>query len=354
MSIGLSKEDLCRAEVFSLELALIFKKITMRFFWFTFIFNCFSVRAHAQTISTFEEIAIPSGTNYLNNAGVSGYFQSGNTALPNTYDSQFQYWEGWAISKETNNQTPGFTNQYSAIAGSGVNSSNNYATGYSYSGTGIKVIGNAKGGVIEGVYVTNSTYTYYSMKNGDSFAKRFGGETGNDPDYFKLTVKAFLDGNQKPDSVEFYLADYRFNDNSLDYIVDQWKYIGLTELGNLDSLVFSLSSSDNGIFGMNTPAYFCVDNLTTADMTTVTSMNDANNHIKIYPNPTKDLIHIIIEQGQETAILRIFNMNGKLMENLTVFPGGDTINLSTYESGVYHIQLENSKEVYRKLVVKVD
>ncbi|MEZ4953573.1 MAG: DUF4465 domain-containing protein [Saprospiraceae bacterium] len=32
-------------------------------------------------------------------------------------------------------------------------------------------------------------------------------------------------------------------------------------LGHVDSL-FTLSSSDAGVFGMNTPAYFCLDNLT--------------------------------------------------------------------------------------------
>lgn len=326
----------------------------MRFFLATFIFNSFWVFIQAQTVSTFEEISIPSGANYLNNAGTTGYFQSGNAALPNKYDSQFQYWEGWAISRETNNQTPGFTNQYSAIEGSGVNSSDNYAIGYSYSGNGIKLAGSAIGGIVDGVYVTNSTYTYFSMKAGDTFAKRFGGETGNDPDYFKLTVKAFLDGNQKPDSVEFYLADYRFIDNSLDYIIDQWKYISLTELGNLDSLVLTLSSSDNGIFGMNTPAYFCIDNVITKDMTALTSINDAKNNVKIYPNPTKEQIHVILDQWQENSILSIFNMDGKLIERLTVFPEGNTINLSAYESGVYHIQLETAKEIHRKLVVKVD
>ena len=63
------------------------------------------------------------------------------------------------------------------------------------------------------------------------------------------------------DSVDFYLADYRFADNSEDYIVKDWTFVSLEALGDVDSLLFSLTSTDNdSMFGMNTPAYFCMDN----------------------------------------------------------------------------------------------
>ena len=62
-------------------------------------------------------------------------------------------------------------------------------------------------------------------------------------------------------SVDFYLADYRYADSSQDYIVNAWEYIDLSSLGSVDELSFSLSSSDNGSFGMNTPNYFAIDNI---------------------------------------------------------------------------------------------
>jgi hypothetical protein len=62
--------------------------------------------------------------------------------------------------------------------------------------------------------------------------------------------------------VHFYLADYRFEDNAEDYIVKTWEWFDLSSLGRADSLMCTLGSSDTGMFGMNTPAYFCVDNLT--------------------------------------------------------------------------------------------
>jgi hypothetical protein len=114
------------------------------------------------------------------------------------------------------------------------------------------------------MYITNSTYTALSMKYGNQFAKEFGGKTGNDPDWFKLSIWGKLNGNET-DTIDFYLADFRFDDNSKDYIIQTWQWVELSSLGKVDSLMFALSSSDTGQWGMNTPAYFCMDNLRIVD-----------------------------------------------------------------------------------------
>jgi len=62
-------------------------------------------------------------------------------------------------------------------------------------------------------------------------------------------------------SIEFYLADYRFDDNSKDYIVQNWTNLDLSSLGKVNKLAFRFSSTDNGSWGMNTPSYVCLDNL---------------------------------------------------------------------------------------------
>ena len=99
------------------------------------------------------------------------------------------------------------------------------------------------------------------MRDGDPFAMKFGGPTGNDPDFFRLTVQGFNAVGILTGSVDFFLADYRFTNNSLDYIVSQWTTLDLTPLGSATRLTFGLTSSDVGPFGMNTPAYFALDNL---------------------------------------------------------------------------------------------
>ncbi|MBN2270361.1 MAG: DUF4465 domain-containing protein, partial [Sedimentisphaerales bacterium] len=66
---------------------------------------------------------------------------------------------------------------------------------------------------------------------------------------------------QATEPVTFYLADYRYADNSRDYIVDTWRYVDLSSLGPVKSLEFTLSSSDVGAWGMNTPASFVIDSI---------------------------------------------------------------------------------------------
>jgi hypothetical protein len=114
------------------------------------------------------------------------------------------------------------------------------------------------------IQVTNTTTAALSMRDGDGFAKKFGGTSGNDPDFFVLHVAGKNAANQATGTVDFYLADYRFSNNTQDYIVSQWTAVDLSTLGpDTAALSFSLDSSDVGMFGMNTPAYFAADNLVT-------------------------------------------------------------------------------------------
>ncbi|HEB89007.1 MAG TPA: DUF4465 domain-containing protein, partial [Deltaproteobacteria bacterium] len=45
--------------------------------------------------------------------------------------------------------------------------------------------------------------------------------------------------------------------------LDQWVFQDLSSLGLVKELGFSFESSDVGSFGINTPQYFAIDNLTT-------------------------------------------------------------------------------------------
>lgn len=254
----------------------------------------FIARLNGQTTADFESFGLKVDA-FINNAGDEGAFADGNIRLPNEYDEVFMSWSGWAISTVSDTLTPGFTNQYSAIPGEGVNGSQHYAVstvGFDFSGSVAIPAGEAAGGVVEGMYVTNSTYAYLSMRDGDSFAKKFGGETGDDPDYFLLSIRKFLNGQLSEDSIAFYLADYRFEDNSQDYIVDEWTWLDLSELGNADSLLFKLYSSDVGAFGMNTPAFFCVDDLITRDESTGLIALYRPGNINVHPNPVGEILHI--------------------------------------------------------------
>ena len=209
--------------------------------------------------ATFEETVLAPDSFY-NGSDLAGGVGSGGFFFNNLYDTTFLSWEGWSVSNVTDNTTPGWGNQYSAIPGSGAGGSSNY--GVSWVGWNITPSASlgAPAQVLDGAFFTNSTYTYFSMLNGDAFSKKFGGATGDDEDWFLLTIEGF-NGGASTGTVDFYLADFRFADNGLDYIIDDWTWVDLTRLGAVDKLQFGLTSTDNGVFGMNTPAYFAMDNL---------------------------------------------------------------------------------------------
>lgn len=202
----------------------------------------------------------------------SSSFSSGAASLRNlhttawtgsngTGDFLYDSWSGWAYSKATNISTPGFGNQYSAITGGGVGGTTTYAVGYQpFFGEWAIDFDVAENFDGRGLFATNTTYAALDMENGSFAGKKFGGLSGNDADWFKLTIQGW-NGGLSTGSIDFYLADFRFSDNSQDYILDAWAFVDLSTLGTLDKLTFGLTSSDNGNFGMNTPSYVALDNI---------------------------------------------------------------------------------------------
>jgi len=228
-----------------------------------------AARPAGATTATFEDLPLAEES-YWNGADGSGGFISGDTWFYNYEYTDWNYWEGFSYSNMTNTGDSGLDGQFTAYsadgAGGGAEGSSNYAVGYQgYYGPTQTYNGILSGDyaqALSGAYFTNNAYAFHSMMNGDGFAKPFGGDTGDDADWFLLSIYG-LDENysRSGEVVEFYLADYRFADNALDYIVTDWTWVELTSLGEVYGLEFALSSSDVGDWGMNTPAYFAMDSL---------------------------------------------------------------------------------------------
>ena len=205
---------------------------------------------------------------YFNGSQHDGQFLSEQVVLNNQYDSTYQSWSGWAISNTTDSQTAGYGNQFSAITGSGALDSYSYAVANAYPGALVPeiVIADEDPGVFfESVMVTNTTYAYRSMLEGDAFAKKFGGDSGQDPDYFNLAIQGVSDSGEVVGEMVVPLADFRFENSADDYLLDEWIRVDLSGLTGARKLQFALESSDVGAFGMNTPAYFALDHLVLSD-----------------------------------------------------------------------------------------
>ena len=225
----------------------------------TILLSVLSVIVYSQTFSTFKVFNDLPVDTFWNGSDLSGGFTDGILEFPAVYDTVWNYWaSGWAVSTMRDDSTAGSSNLYSVKTNARIDESP-YAIGQNYTSLSVKQESPV---LFEGMYVSNTTYAYFSMKDGDAFAKKFGGDNGSDPDFFKLRIYAIVDDAiDSSKFVDFYLADFRFDNDSLDYIVDDWWYVDLSSLGYVDGLSFELTSSDVGAWGMNTPAFFAVDKI---------------------------------------------------------------------------------------------
>lgn len=167
------------------------------------------------------------------------------------YDS----WTGFVLSNQTDTETPGYVNQYSVASGAAASGENFlvfFRDSYDASHNEIAFT-DASEHLFKSMALCNATYAYLSMKNGDDFSKKF-----EDGDWFKLTISAYDVNNVEIGAMDVYLADFRDGRKEL---LNTWKTVDLTALGKANKLSFEFSSSDNGVWGMNTPAYVCIDNI---------------------------------------------------------------------------------------------
>lgn len=187
----------------------------------------------------------------------------------NNYTEDFGSWSGWSSSNVQDATTPGFGNQYAAFPGGGSDGAGGVDAGGTYAvAFGQNAFINLPDRVtLDSVDLTNTTYAGQSIRTGDSFAKRFGGATGDDPDTFSVTLTGFdaigglAGAGSIVSAITVYLADFTFVDNTQDTLLDTWNNVDLTSLAGSRSVGLTFASTDFGSFGINTPLYVAIDNL---------------------------------------------------------------------------------------------
>ena len=93
--------------------------------------------------------------------------------------------------------------------------------------------------------------------------------------------------------------------SAIDSVFNQtWTKIDLSSIGYCYALEFSMTSTDTGQWGMNTPSYFALDALTVSTDSPTTSLRQTNAE---QPKATKRLINgqLYIEQNN-----RLYTLTG--------------------------------------------
>jgi hypothetical protein len=208
----------------------------------------------AQNVIDFEELSLEPESSW-NGSDLNGSFTSKYFTFYNVFDPDWSYWEGFAYTNETDNTTYDWENMYSSAAGGGALGSDNYAVIYNggfYDAAGISIDRNTAPEIISGMYLSLNTYASLYMDDFDYYV--------DGQHWFKVIITAINYDLDFAPQKEIILADYRFN-SLQGYKFDEWQYIDLTWIGEADSLYFEFQSSDIGDWGINTPTYFCLDEI---------------------------------------------------------------------------------------------
>jgi hypothetical protein len=206
---------------------------------------------------------VSSGPGAFGGTDFQNQFSSGGVTFNNTWNDLYDSWSGWAYSSTTDLTTAGFANQYSAynLPAGGGHSGANYGVFSEPSGALAPTIDFGGPVNLGNVYITNTTYAYKAVVDGDDGGAGIVKGPFEAGDFFKVTVTGYDRAKNPTASLEIFLADYRDADSDNWYALDTWSAFDLSALGTVHCLSFDLDSSDTGQFGMNTPAYFAMDDL---------------------------------------------------------------------------------------------
>lgn len=239
------------------------KKLSLLLLLSTFIFCACSDDDEVNVVAGFESQLSKTESEYTSTTGTKyddTYFHTtfkDEQALLefDHYYSSWGFGGGFIYTNKTDTKTPGYTNN-SAITGTG-KYGKVYLTSYVNSFAPSKIVNlNPDLYKFKGMWVTNSTYAYLSIKDGDSMAKKFVAG-----DWFKLTITGYTSSKAEIGNIDFYLADFR-DGKSIN--INTWQWVDLSSLNNASYIEFSMSSTKNNTWGMLTPSYFCLDGITLA------------------------------------------------------------------------------------------
>lgn len=315
--------------------------------------------SQAQTVS-FDTFTLSPNSYYQDNAGTD--FSSNGTTFQYGWNTSWGIWEsGTAYTNVSDTVNGTYTNLYGCIPGSAFGG-NNYATVQS----GAKITFTNNTTAVSGFYITNTTYAWKEIKSG-GFGRRFGDTTntfsgdttvqGCYPDWFKVIVRGFRGGSMINDSAQFYLADYRAPGILNDYVVKNWQFFNCINLGQVDSIQFEMSSSDNNAFGMKTPAFFSMDNFTTVSTVGLQELESLSG-ISLFPNPATQNVLLNYEASTPQVItITVSDITGKdlMSSQLQTHVGKSRyeLNIAALEAGVYFMEIADGSSSKKIRFIKL-
>ena len=127
----------------------------------------------------------------------------------------------------------------------------------------------------------------------------------------------------------------------------------LSSLGSVKTLNFSMESSDVGDYGMNTPAYFCMDNFTSAKLTSgLKKRVSRSGQVKVFPNPVNNILYVDVPKDAEMMVL--LESSGRIVSRQRV-TGEKRITVDDFHklpAGVYFVLIKGRNGMWSEKIIK--
>lgn len=211
---------------------------------------------------------IPTDTQYGNGNGHHAWYDEGNTFLSFTPSetAMFPGYGGHALSNYVGSDLSqgDYTHDLQAYnVEGGANGSKNFCVHFGYadeSNYGMQnelvyfEFGDGEARVIDHMWVTNTTYVYNLLENGDGWQVPTG--AGEDS-WYKIVAYGYDENNEQSGEAEFFLWTAGRQG------VQEWTKWDLSSLGKVTRVEFNLVGSDDlyGDYGLGVAGYFAYDDV---------------------------------------------------------------------------------------------
>lgn len=112
-----------------------------------------------------------------------------------------------------------------------------------------------------GLWICNSSYTYGVIKYGNAFGATGVATPLKDMNgYFQAMLECYGANGELIATKTYMLADYRVGQTPVDPMTE-WTYWAINVEG-VQSVKLNFEGSDSSAYGLNTPAYLCIDDIT--------------------------------------------------------------------------------------------
>jgi len=119
--------------------------------------------------------------------------------------------------------------------------------------------------------------------------------------------------------------------------IEEWDYnqISMSSFSNESSVMVRFTGI--GADGNN----LYLDDINIGSTTSI-SNQDANNDLKIYPNPANDYTNITLNSQNKITNLKVINLLGKVVKNINTTTNNYSLNLNDLSSGYYNILINST------------